>query len=131
MQGRSVLRNAALTLASAPFFKPSHVLAAPADEIALQYVHPELRALAAQILPALSKSPPLSRSTLPQNGALTKAMARPRLADVPVEKITIPGGAGNPDVTIYVINAKPDANKAGIVHTHGGGRLGLCRSFGA
>lgn len=95
-------------------------IAAPDDPL-LGYVHPELRTMTARMLPALSKMPPLSLATLPQNRALNKTMARPRMADVPVEIRAIPVGRGQPDVTIHVINACPGQSRAGILHTHGGG----------
>ena len=47
----------------------------------------------------------------------------PRLPDVPVQEIKIPVGKGQPDVTIFVINAKSGGSRPGILHTHGGGYI--------
>ncbi|KCZ55440.1 hypothetical protein HY29_12000 [Hyphomonas beringensis] len=49
------------------------------------------------------------------------AFAAPRLPDIPVSKEIIPGSIDQPDVTLYVINAKPGEKRPAILHTHGGG----------
>ncbi|MBR9808890.1 MAG: alpha/beta hydrolase [Alphaproteobacteria bacterium] len=49
------------------------------------------------------------------------AFAAPRLPDVPVSKEVVPGSNDQPDVTVYVINAKPGEKRPAILHTHGGG----------
>lgn len=121
MPRRALLRDALLIGASVPLFGPATALAGPAEDPILRHVHPELRAQVAQMLPALSRMKPLSQASLPQNRALTAAMAKPRLSDIPVEQRVIRGHAGSPDVVIFVVNAKSGERRPGIVHTHGGG----------
>lgn len=118
---RSLLRDAGLLGASLPFFGPIKALAASAEDPILSHVHPELRLLAAQIISGMAKMKPLSPETLPQNRALTKAMAKPRLSDIPVERRAIPGKAGSPEIVVYLINGEAGKRRAGILHTHGGG----------
>jgi acetyl esterase/lipase len=56
-------------------------------------------------------------------------LERPPLADVPWNEKKIAGAKGDPEVTIYVVNAKPGASRGGILHTHGGGYvLGAAKS---
>jgi len=52
-----------------------------------------------------------------------RAGSPPRFApDTPgVSQQVIPGLAGDPDVTVYVVNAAPEGQRPIIVHVHGGG----------
>lgn len=119
---RTILRSAAVAGAGALLLPINGALAAEVDEDAiLATVNPELRAMAKVILPFTSKGPPLSRATLAAQRAGMSAYAQKPLADVAVEARTVPGLNGQPEVAIYVINAKPGAARPGIVHTHGGG----------
>jgi acetyl esterase/lipase len=95
--------------------------AAPVPDPYLQYVNPELRPVAAQIMQYFSGQAPLSMATLPQQRMRMESYQSPPLADVPWERKVISGVPGQPDVTIYVINANAGAARPGILYTHGGG----------
>lgn len=117
---RALLRGAGALGASLAVLGSMDLRAETPDPI-LRLVHPDLRAMVSQMLPALDKMPPLSRATLAQNRSLVGVMARPRLTNVPVERKTIPGAPGSPDVVVHVVNARRGTPRPGIVHTHGGG----------
>ncbi|TCP96392.1 acetyl esterase/lipase [Sphingomonas sp. PP-F2F-A104-K0414] len=91
------------------------------DAEVLGHVHPQLRALAAQVQAVLGKAPPLSDVTLAQTRAGFPALVKPPLADVPWSETRIPGSTGQPAVTVFVINAKPGQSRPAILYTHGGG----------
>jgi len=78
----------------------------------LQRVDPEIRALA-----------PRSTALTEENIQQARKIQTPPPAsqDPPYTKQTIKGLPGQPDVTIYVVNAKPGQSRPGILHTHGGG----------
>lgn len=113
-----------------PFLKPGAVLAqssaeTSSDEALLAMVHPDLRANAARMLQFTRNDPPFSRETLVVMREKVKRYEQPLIANVSCEMRVIPGRAGQPDVRIYVINAKA-GTKAGnsrpaILHMHGGG----------
>jgi acetyl esterase/lipase len=86
----------------------------------LWYVNPDLREGVRAIMPMLSRIKTPSDATLAE---LRRGISTPPapLATVPYEKRTIPGGRGQPAVTIHVINAKTGSRRGGILHTHGGG----------
>ncbi|HEX7853561.1 MAG TPA: alpha/beta hydrolase [Sphingobium sp.] len=95
------------------------VAAAPFDP--LPYVHPDLRPLVAPILKATG-GPGISAATLSQ-ARIGQAQFNP-----PINTMTgwtekrIRGRPGDPDVTIYVINAGRKATpRPAILYTHGGG----------
>jgi acetyl esterase/lipase len=87
---------------------------------ALWFVDPELRPAALQVQQFSASLSALSEDSLPalRQGS---AWSRPPLAEVPWSERKIAGPKGGPEVVIYVINAKPGAARAGILHTHGGG----------
>lgn len=104
------------------------IAAVPQD--ALEHVDPELRAAAQRVIQmdgdGSQWNDEFLRKMRAGGGAPPSA---PRLPDVPVEEIKVPVGAGQPDVTVFVINAKPGSSRGGILHTHGGGHiLGSARS---
>lgn len=93
--------------------------AQPAD--ILDFVDPDLRP-AARMIQGMDKAvPPLSAETLPAWRKMGESFGRPPLATTPYVRRTIPGPKGAPDVTIFVINAKPGTRRPAILHTHGGG----------
>jgi acetyl esterase/lipase len=51
------------------------------------------------------------------------ATAPRKLAAPAVETRQIPGGRGQPPVTIHIINARPGTRRPAIVHMHGGGYI--------
>ena len=125
---RNLLKLGALAAAAAPFAAsfaapPPVGTARPAitpDEAFLRLVHPDLRVAAANLLHGSTYVIP-TRTTL---GAMRSAMTArlPKLRpDVPTMQRTIPGATGQPDVAIVVVNARADALRPAILHTHGGG----------
>ena len=91
---------------------------------ALMHVAPELRAAAQQIMTMVARSGPFTDATLPKLRMMGANAPQPQLADVPVQAKQVPVGRGRPDVTVYVVNAKPDdAPRPAILHTHGGGYI--------
>ncbi|MBU6268163.1 MAG: alpha/beta hydrolase [Sphingomonadales bacterium] len=105
--------------------RPSTLLAAAPEpySLPLNLVHPELRP-AVRMIEAFTKGRPgVSRGTLEQ---ARKPMPNPLfnpapLSDVPFERRMIPGGKGQPDVAVYVVNGRAGASRPAILHTHGGG----------
>ncbi|WCL53443.1 alpha/beta hydrolase [Gimibacter soli] len=89
----------------------------------LQYIDPELRPAAEQVLKFTADMPPLSMEGLPKLRAGGAAFAAPHLPEIPVEERTIPVGKGMPDVKIFIVNAKAGAKRPGILHMHGGGYI--------
>ena len=87
----------------------------------LRFVDPELRPLARQILSNPSGNTPLSNATLGAMRQMVSSFSRPILPDVPVRKVIIPGGPGNDAMAIYIVNARRDGSRGGVIHTHGGG----------
>ena len=117
--GRSVALVLALLIGAAPGHGAYAQAAPPAD--ALQHVDPQLRALA-------------NRPTVLTDELVKKARALPPpptpAQDPPFFEKTIKGLDGQPDVSIFVVNAKPGAARPGILHTHGGGYvLGSAKQY--
>jgi acetyl esterase/lipase len=127
MQGitRRELALGSLAASALSFGLPGRVSAARApDDTArdpLWFVDPELRPGARQIQQNFGALAALSEESLPTFRQGSSAVPVQPLATVPNEKRVITGPPGAPDVTIYVINAKPGAKRPGILHTHGGG----------
>jgi len=92
--------------------------AAPSD---LAFVDRELRPSALKIIE-------MSRTLTGPEDALLAGMRNasaqflpPLLQDVPVLKYEVPVGKGQPDVTVFVVNARRSASRPAILHMHGGG----------
>ncbi|WP_420140106.1 alpha/beta hydrolase [Sphingomonas sp.] len=86
----------------------------------LDNVDPELRPIAEAMLKANGPSRPWTRAML---NDIRSHMPPPaaRRTDVPVEQRRVPGRAGQPEVTLWIVNARPGSSRPGILHTHGGG----------
>jgi len=86
----------------------------------LSFVDPELRASALKMME-------MSRALTDQDDFLVgmrKASGQflpPLLPDIPVIERQVPVGTGQPDVTVFVVNARRDACRPAILHMHGGG----------
>ena len=118
---RDLLKAAFAAGAALPFLVPPALLAQAAEDPYLWRVHPDLRAAARQKLKSLQSAPTMTRAFLRLARQGMGARGRPTTADVPYEKRTIPGSRGRPDVTIFLINARPGGMRPAILHTHGGG----------
>lgn len=92
--------------------------AAPAT--ILDNVDPELRPIAEQMLKANGPARPWTQATLAEIRAHIPPPA-PRRTDVPVAQRRVPGRTGQPDVTLWIVNARQGPARPGILHTHGGG----------
>ncbi len=98
-------------------------IAANSTPLPMNLVHPELRALLPQIEKFMAMQPALMRATLGEARNPKMAFSRPPASDVPHEMRRIPGGRGQPEVAIRVVNAKPGTSRPAILHTHGGGYI--------
>ncbi|SES11161.1 alpha/beta hydrolase [Sphingobium sp. YR768] len=119
---RDTIRSVMMAAMLAPLARPTSLLAATsaADRaFILETVTPELRPFAARMLDGAGY-PPIG----PDNLAIarkTPPPVSPIPVTVPVQKRIIPGSKGQPDVTIYILNAKPGQKRPALLHTHGGG----------
>ena len=88
----------------------------------LSHVDPELRGIAARMM---ENGPPPSYSAESLKSArdFGAAFAPPRLPDIPVSEVFAPLPGGEPDVKLFVVNAKPGAARPAILHSHGGGYI--------
>lgn len=99
------------------------------DADLLANVHAELRDAAVTALQEMRATPRLSLTTLTEVRRLYATYESEPSADIPVEKKVVPGLAGQPAVTLYVINAAGRNDRPAILHAHGGGFiLGTARS---
>lgn len=96
-------------------------LASAAAPLDLSFVDRELR-------PSALKMIEMSRTLTGPEEALLAGMRNasaqflpPLLQDVPVMKYEVPVGKGQPDVTVFVVNARRGASRPAILHMHGGG----------
>jgi acetyl esterase/lipase len=89
---------------------------------ALDYVDPELRPAARQILATSGQTGSFNDDTLKAMRAGTPP-SPPLLADVPTAEVRVPARGTLPEVIVYVVNSKPGENKPAILHTHGGGYI--------
>jgi acetyl esterase/lipase len=125
MSGENVMLNrrewiagsaAVVGLAAAPIrAAETAVTATP-----LHLVHPELRDVVPMV-EQFAKGPAFTRENLAQLRMPNPMWQRPSLDTIKHEKRTIAGMKGQPDVTIYIVNAKPGTSRPAILHTHGGG----------
>ncbi|SDC43402.1 Acetyl esterase/lipase [Paracidovorax valerianellae] len=87
----------------------------------MSYVDPELRAAATAVMPLTDTLGKMSSSTLRQiRRSLDQQNPAPD-PSVTVTKRKVTGSRNQPDVVVYVINAKPGTRRPAIVHMHGGG----------
>lgn len=118
---REVLKwGSTLAAAVMPVLKAGTALAQPAADPYLAYIHPELREAATRLM-QMFPTDPLSIATLERQRAGMVAYTAKPAADIRYEKREIPGGKGQPAVTVYVVNAGKEGERPGLLHTHGGG----------
>ncbi len=122
---RNLIAGTIATAAASALIRPSALLAVDAPyEVPLSMIHPELRAVMPMIAKFTKAMPGMSRASLPQarKGMSGKSpFTQVPLTVIPYERRVIPVGHGNPDVPIYIVNAKASGNRPAILHTHGGG----------
>jgi acetyl esterase/lipase len=123
IQRRELFKRACAVGAMVPFLAPGALLAQSTEDPYLAHVHPELRPFAARMLQVFRNQPPFSRETLAQQRNGMGAFAAKPLQGVPYEKRQVPGGKGQPPVTVYVVNAGKPGQRPAILHTHGGGYI--------
>ncbi len=87
----------------------------------LAFVLPELRPFARQLMQIAASMPEMTNATLGPNRQTMSHWAQAPLAAPDWTKRVVPGLAGNPPVTVYVVNSTPNAKRPAILHTHGGG----------
>lgn len=86
----------------------------------IELVDPELRDAAVMMRENMAAYTPMDAGKLARRRAWMEEMRPAPLPDVSYRQHAIPRAAG-PDVTVFVVNAKPGRQGAGIVHMHGGG----------
>lgn len=118
---RTLLKTAAIAGAVLPLGRAAAAIAQPEPDGWLAAIHPDLREPIARMSREFGAFPPLNRETLAQSRESMKRWSQPDRPDIPVTRQSVPGGKGQPDVDIYVINAKTDGARPAILHTHGGG----------
>ena len=119
ISGGALLAAATAGVGATEFASASGVPSSDIDPMSL--VDPELRPMALEIEKNSAQFPSLSDETLPSIRAKIESLMLPPLPDVSYAKQQIPGSAGSPDVTVYILNAKPGTSRPGIVFLHGGG----------
>ena len=101
--------------------RPLTLLAASSDDDEyLRYVNPELRAAAREVMN--TPPPPDSPETLASLRKMMAASNPPVLPEIPIQQKSI-AVSGGPEVVIYIVNARSDASRPGILHMHGGGYI--------
>jgi acetyl esterase/lipase len=84
-------------------------------------LHPELRE-AGKFFASMAGGPPMTAENLPKIRAGAGNFTRPGLPFPRLDKRTIPGSAGQPDVQVLLIGAnKGGRPRPGVVFIHGGG----------
>jgi acetyl esterase/lipase len=92
---------------------------AAADAFSL--IDPELRAAALMMRETMARFSPMSIEKLAERRAWIASMGGQVLDGVPFEERLVPGMPSQPDVVVYVVNARPGEARPAILHIHGGG----------
>ncbi|MXO66419.1 alpha/beta hydrolase [Altericroceibacterium endophyticum] len=125
MNRREFAKLGGVALAGTMLATPGLSLAAETAKtdpaLALKYVAPELRPAAQSVLDMMASMPPFDAETIRQPPPEGAQIIAPRLPDIAVEELSVPGSNGEPDVTVFVINAGKKGSRPAILHTHGGG----------
>ena len=122
MLGVGALAAAVMPVRSMTAAMAASTPAAGAGADALKYVDPALQAAARETL-KFAPITSIDAKVLKEMRGMSEKFAGARLPDVPVQEQHVPVGGGAPDVTVYVINARPGDRRPGILHTHGGGYI--------
>jgi acetyl esterase/lipase len=89
---------------------------------ALEFVDPELRPAARQVMAGSGQTGTFTDETLRAMRGGTPP-SPPLLPDVPVRELRIPARGSLPEVVVQLVNAHPGKTKPAILHTHGGGYI--------
>ncbi|MCT8001291.1 alpha/beta hydrolase [Sphingomonas sanguinis] len=116
---REVLRGAAMAGLGAMLPPAARAAAAATMPGALDAVAPELRPAAEKIQAMIAAMPPITQAYR----TMRSGPIPPPATDIPYTEQHIPGAAGQPPVTVYVINARAGTRRPAILHTHGGGYI--------
>ena len=122
MLGVGALAAAVMPVRSMAAAMAASTPAAGAGADALKYVDSALQAAARETL-KFAPITSIDAKVLKEMRGMSEKFAGARLPDVPVQEQQVPVGGGAPDVTVYVINARPGDHRPGILHTHGGGYI--------
>ncbi len=123
MNRRDLLRNGVVAATGLAVFNPLAALAASTNDVILAGVHPDLRQLAKMLLGMSGSMPAWTRTELPRIRQGSSAFQAKPLAEVPYVQHSVPGGRGQPDVVVYVVNAREGPARPCILHMHGGGYI--------
>jgi acetyl esterase/lipase len=122
---RDFAKAAGLTLAAGMALRGGWARAqATADPrlAALEYVDPELRPAARQVLAMSGQTGSFTDETLRAMRSGTPP-SPPLLGDVPVREVQVPPQGALPAVVVQVVNSAPGDGRPAILHTHGGGYI--------
>jgi acetyl esterase/lipase len=89
---------------------------------ALEYVDPELRPAARQVLEMSGQMGSFTDETMRAMRAGAPP-SPPLLPDVPVREVRVPALGTLPEVVVQLVNSVPGEGKPAILHTHGGGYI--------
>lgn len=125
MNRREFARAAGALLAAGIALRGGAAWAQPAPDprlAALDFVDPELRPAARQILATSGQGGGFTDETLRAIRAGTPT-SPPLLPGVPVREVRVAARGALPEVTVQLVNSHPGAGKPAILHTHGGGYI--------
>ena len=125
MNRREFARAAGATLAAGLALRNGLAFAQPAADsrvAALDFVDPELRPAARQVMAGSGQMGTFTDATLRAMRGATPA-SPPPLPDVPAREVRIPARGSLPEVVVQLVNSHPGQGKPAILHTHGGGYI--------
>lgn len=98
-------------------------VAAASDAAALQLLHADYQPLLDSVATLVKKTgfAHITAENVLQMRMADAVKVQPPLATPAVAKKVIKGSSGQPDVTLYVINATAGSNKPALLYMHGGG----------
>lgn len=118
---RDIIRKGLGTAAGLFMPGPFQAMAASPNDAILADVHPELRGVVKMILGMGNFTPVLKKANLPAIRQGSDAFQPKPLTNIPYERRVIIGSRGQPDVTVYLVNAREGEHRPCILHMHGGG----------
>lgn len=90
---------------------------------AASLVDPELRPILDVLAAVVPMSDVVDDATIAAMRDGGGRRQKPFLAEPAVEQVSVPGRGGQPDVPVYVINARAGERRPAILHMHGGGYI--------